>query len=240
MPLGIPLLKLIPLGWKFVTKPIESGFKAYIKRSPKFKTKAISIGETYNYYTVMLRYKMNGVTRTPEQIMKMSKVHEGKAMDIACDVATNFVSTGLALIFLGVWQLYQDQIDEEKKQAKAARRKQKDQRVQQQIAELQVLKEEVSSNKKYVVDMVEALNNQQIIINAQQALIDDTLERLSKFESRADKNDEALVNLQTVNKAHQENTSKINAELNVLKNKPKSLDRFNVHMQMPKQKPLDD
>ena len=88
--------------------------------------------------------------------------------------------------------------------------------------------------------MVEALNNQQIIINAQQSLIDDTLERLSKFESRADKNDEALVNLENVNKAHQENTSKINAELNVLKNKPNGLDRFNVHMQMPKQKPLDD
>lgn len=233
MVVGVPLLKLIPLAWKLATKPIESAFKSSLKRNPKFKANAISIGETYNYYTVQLRCKMNGVKRTPEQIKKMSKVHEGKAMDIACDVATNFVSIGLSIVFLAVWQRYQDKIDDEKKEKKAERRRQKDKHIQQQIAELSALKSEVSDNKRDV-------DEQKSIISAQQLLIDEVLNRLSQFESKTQQQDEIMLDLVGQNKLIQKKTIEINEEINSLKNKPKGLDKFNVRMQMPKQKPLDD
>jgi hypothetical protein len=233
MVVGVPLLKLIPLAWKLATKPIESAFKSSLKRNPKFKANAISIGETYNYYTVSLRCSMNGVKRTPEQIRRMSKVHEGKAMDIACDVATNFVSIGLSIVFLAVWQRYQDKIDDEKKEKKAERRRQKDKHIQQQIAELSALKSEVSDNQRSVEE-------QKSIISAQKLLIDEVLNRLSGFESMTQENKEVMLELMNQNKVNQEKTVEINEEINSLKNKPKGLDRFNVQMQMPKQKPLDD
>ena len=43
---------------------------------------------------------MNGVQRTDDQILKLAKVHEDSAIDIACDTTTHVVSTDFKKIYV--------------------------------------------------------------------------------------------------------------------------------------------
>merc|ERR1712173_384430 len=110
---------------------------------------------------------------------------------------------------------------------------QKDANVQKQIAELQALKMEVVANQLTSKQQME-------ILKAQDLLIASMLERLSNLECRFDRNDEMVKSLEGQNEEVFKYAGKINDELMLLKNKPKGLDRFNVKIQEPKQKPLED
>lgn len=161
---GLPFLQLVPLAWKFATKPIEDGFKRYIQRNDRFRAGVVRFGNRKNYWLVWLRYKLHHLERTPEQILKESKINEDRAITTGVELATNTFSAIVAIVFLYGMQYYRSEQVAIEKEKQAAHRRNKDQSVQRQIAELQGLKCDMKCVQRRIEEMAERIeqleNNQ--------------------------------------------------------------------------------
>jgi len=123
MVFGVPLIKLFPLAFKFFSSPATAALKKRCQKSPKFAARVIRWAKWYNKQTVILRYKINGIKRSKEQIEIASKINEQKAIDMGVEI---FMS-GIALIIgLGLLlvQQYLQEIDARQKQAKQEKERQ--------------------------------------------------------------------------------------------------------------------
>jgi hypothetical protein len=211
--------------------------KRFAEQNTSFRSVAASTGQKYNKIQVTHRFRKNNVTRTPEEIEQAARISEQRAIVICAEFLSSLIGTTIGL-GLAIWAAY-DSHQRKKAEEKEHRDEQKDLSVH-----FKALEEENKALRLSLANLITKVEKADDIAAAE---IDQQAAKQMDLNRLATSNTEAIVILSSKieeiwmqNKSRNDEMTEIRNQVEVLRNAPKGLDRFKVHVQMPKQAPLDE
>merc|ERR1712187_651576 len=116
---GLPLVKILPIGIKFITDPMKSALKNHCKTHPGFRHYVIELGYWSTNWTTKFRLREKNLTRTKEQTKQLSKIDEAKAIETGAEVVASVFNAVVSRVLL--YLVYYMSIDAEKKKKEQER-----------------------------------------------------------------------------------------------------------------------
>jgi len=110
MVFGLRLATAVPIFIRWLGTPIQIYVKRRAESNPAFRAWIVKNTRWYNTKSVEWRLKRNNLERTPEQIQKISKMEEDKAIIAGAELLSSTIGTGITIFVMGIsiWFFHDD------------------------------------------------------------------------------------------------------------------------------------
>ena len=119
---GIRLVTAVPIFLRWIGTPVQIYIKRIAESNPTFRTFIIKNTRWYNKKCVEMRLRRNNIERTEEQIAKIARLEEDKAVMAGAELLSSTLGTILTFIIMGIGLFLHDEDQKAKEEMKRLER----------------------------------------------------------------------------------------------------------------------
>jgi len=102
---GLRIATVVPLVVRWVGTPFQIYIKRVTESNPTFRKKVAQLARWYNTKSVRLRYKVNNLERSEEQIKRAAQMSEDRAIILAAEVLSSTIGSAISISLI-IWSYY--------------------------------------------------------------------------------------------------------------------------------------